>query len=340
MHSQYRIGFACKIYTGAKSSEAPYNFNTTTVKYIKDKDLAIRTDILHKLALGNIDKLYTLLKLVGSYDLNRRMVRIGSDLFPLYTHILAHDAYADYDFINIISKKLKVVGDYARTNQIRLSMHPGQFTVLGSLNQNVVHASIQELEYHTEIFNWLGYSGWHPEGIAINIHGGSGKVPLAVFIDNVNKCSSECRNFITVENDEFSFDLNDLCTVSEHIAIVPDLHHEWIHNGHYLDANDQLVKTVIDSWRGVRPKLHCAMSREELLIPTYPVDEKPDLSVLLNAGFNRKDLRAHSDDSWNTALIEYYSTFLKAFDIMCEMKHKQKGSETFYKYILTNGIDI
>lgn len=328
-----KVGFACKIHTGIKDTESLYNFNTTTVKAVSAKTLVDRVSKLQSLGLNNIYKLATLIKLVGEYPEARRMMRIGSDLLPLYTHPCAREAYADKTFVLESTKLLAEIGSYARNKNIRLSMHPGQFTVLGSFNQNTVEASIAELEYHTNIFMWMGYSGWHEYGTAINIHGGSGKVPLDVFVANMNKCSEQCRQFLTVENDEFSFDIRSLTTISTKISIVPDLHHEWIHNGHYLDRNDSLFEIVQESWRGVRPKLHCAMSREELLMNIVGIETLPSLNDCLAMGLTKSALRAHSDSSWNKAIVAYYAQFLDEFDIMCEMKHKQEGAEAFLNYL-------
>ena len=330
MSEIFKIGFACKFHSDTKTDADFFNFNTTTARFLNTLSDTEKVSKLHNLALGNIEKLERLLLYVNTLNEPLKMMRIGSDLFPMYTHAVSSEAYADYDFKIEVERKLGYLGEFARLHKIRLSMHPGQFTVLGSMNENTVQASIRELEYHTDIFRTMGYAGWHPDGLAINIHGGSGKVPLSIFINHVKRCSDDCRNWLTVENDEFSFDIKSLCTISDHIAIVPDLHHEWIRNGHYLDVTDRVFKIVLDSWRGIRPKLHCAMSREDLFDTHTESLHKPVLHECLAKGRTKSALRAHSDSSWNNALVEYYATFLPAFDIMCEMKWKQVGAAEFY----------
>ena len=44
-----------------------------------------------------------------------------------------------------------------------------------------------------------------------------------------------------------------------------DIHHHWIRDEEYIDANDDRVKRVIDSWRGQRPSMHYSYSRDEHL---------------------------------------------------------------------------
>ncbi len=325
-----KIGFACKIYT-RDDTEQLYNFNTTTVKHLATLTIAEQRDKIQKLSLNNVLKLRVLSEYVNTFPEMLKMFRIGSDLLPLYTHSLCESIYKDRGFIKEISEILSDIGTFCRLNHIRLSMHPGQFTVLGSNNANTVKNSIAELEYHTDIFRWLGYQGWHDHDIAINIHGGSKNVPLSTFLTNMNQCSQDCKDWLTVENDEFSFGLTELVAISDKISIVPDLHHYWIKTGEYLDVNSWMIKDVISSWRGRKPKLHCAMSREELYVSD--INELPDFKVCLANGLNKTKLRAHSDACWNTALLNYYSEFLGMFDIMCEMKWKQVGARQFYDYL-------
>jgi hypothetical protein len=44
-------------------------------------------------------------------------------------------------------REFKRVGDLARKNNVRLSFHPGQFTVLASESDDIVNRSIEEFEY-------------------------------------------------------------------------------------------------------------------------------------------------------------------------------------------------
>ena len=53
--------------------------------------------------------------------------------------------------------------------------------------------------------------------------------------------------------------------LEKHVALVLDIHHHWIRDEEYIQADDDRVKRVIDSWRGVRPTLHYSYSRDEWL---------------------------------------------------------------------------
>ena len=66
-----------------------------------------------------------------------------------------------------------------------------------------------------------------------------------------------------------------------------------------MEANEDRVKRVIDSWRGVRPTLHYSYSRDAHLAPAGLGDRMHyamhDLQMLLDRGCKKQTLRAHSE---------------------------------------------
>ena len=118
-----------------------------------------------------------------------------------------------------------------------------------------------------------------------------------------------------------------------------DIHHHWVNSGEYIEREDDRVKRIIDSWRGVRPVIHYSVSRENLIQDvktTINRNVRPDYEDLQQAGLKRGKLRAHSDTYWNHAVNEWAWTFSKDFDIMCEAKHKQLASIEFYNKMTGN----
>jgi UV DNA damage endonuclease len=55
------------------------------------------------------------------------------------------------------------------------------------------------------------------------------------------------------------------------------------------------------------------------------------MPVLLESGFKKAKLRAHSDFFWNTAVNEWALSFWDQFDIMCESKGKNLASFALYE---------
>jgi len=113
-----------------------------------------------------------------------------------------------------------------------------------------------------------------------------------------------------------------------------DIHHHWINSGEYIQANDDRVKRVIDSWRGSRPALHYSVSREDVLVD-YPRDILPSMAALLALGYKKQKLRAHSDFYWNTAVTDWALTFADQFDIQCEAKGKNLASGQVYEQYIS-----
>jgi hypothetical protein len=98
-----------------------------------------------------------------------------------------------------------------------------------------------------------------------------------------------------------------------------------VREGEYLAPSSEQVQRVVDSWRGVRPTLHYSVSREDWLVGHDPL-VAPDYKLLLENGYRKQKLRAHSDFYWNTAVNEWALSFLDQFDIMAESKGKNLAS--------------
>jgi UV DNA damage repair endonuclease len=226
------------------------------------------------------------------------------------------------------------VGDLARSRNVRLSFHPGQFTVLASINEGIVGRSIEEFEYHVDMARWMGY-GKTFQDFKINVHI-SGKQGPDGIKRVMQRLSPEARNCITIENDEMTWGIDASLELVDTCALVLDIHHHWINSGEYIEATDDRVKRIVDSWRGVRPVIHYSVSREDCLVG-HSGHVRPNLPSLLENGYKKQKLRAHSDFYWNTATNEWALSFLDTHDIMCESKGKNLASFTLHQQRLNCG---
>jgi len=326
-----KIGFACKWIDhpdqvngiDKKDDAKQYNTGSTTVAWLNRQSKEVAEQRLWDLMVGNIEATRKLVEKVGTLDENLRMVRLSSDILPVYTQqdwswfwrLPATREYCERGF--------REVGDLARKNNVRLSMHPGQFTVLASCNPGIVERSIEEFEYHVDMVRWMGY-GKTFQDFKINVHI-SGKQGPAGIISALTRLSPEARNCITIENDENCWGVDSSLELEKHCALVLDIHHHWIRTGDYIQPSDDRVKRVIDSWRGVRPTMHYSVSREDYLIH-HNTSTAPDHAGLLSEGYKKQKLRAHSDFYWNTATNEWALGFLNTHDIMAESKGKNLAS--------------
>jgi UV DNA damage endonuclease len=214
-------------------------------------------------------------------------------------------------------------------------MHPGQFTVLASDNPGIVERSIAEFEYHTDMVRWMGY-GKTFQDFKINVHISGRQGPEGIR-RAYGQLSPEARNCITIENEEISHGLSDCLSISDIVPIVLDIHHHWIREGEYIQPNDDRVKMVIDSWRGIRPTCHYSVSREDVLVG-HADNIAPNHAQLLLDGYKKQKLRAHSNFYWNKPANEWALGFRNNFDIMCESKAKNLASFALYQEALSLGL--
>ena len=331
-----RIGFACKWIDGPSQIDGikqtdtakQYNTSTTTVAWLKRQDRAVAEQKLWDLMVGNLDAVQKLVDRVGELDENRRMVRLSSDILPVYTEPTFSYFWRRPDVIDYLDRNFILVGDSARASNTRLSMHPGQFTVLASANEGIVQRSIEEFEYHADMARYMGY-GKSFQDFKINVHI-SGKQGPAGIRSAYKRLTPEARNCITIENEENSWGLNDCTSLGDILPIVLDIHHHWIREGEYLLPNDDRVSKVVDSWRGVRPTMHYSLSREDVIVG-HSTTSRPDMATLLLEGYKKQKLRAHSNFYWNIPANEWALSFLDRFDIMCESKAKNLASARLFE---------
>jgi len=342
-----RIGFACKYHHPDRSLskklleeiERPLNERSTTITWLNRQERDVAEQRLWEIMEHNIQGMINLVKYVGSLPDDLRMVRIGSNILPAYTQPDWSYYWQEPGVQRYLESGFARVGNLARSLDVRLSFHPGQFVVLASDRPDVVDRSIEEFEYHTDMARWMGY-GKTFQDFKCNVHI-SGKAGPAGIKDALKRLSPEARNIITIENDEISWGIDSSIELEKHCALVLDIHHDWIYTGQYIKKDDDVVKRVIDSWRGVRPVIHYSVSREAL-IETVPEehrrDMRPNYQALGEAGLKRGKLRAHSNSYWNTACNEWAWSFTDDFDIMCEAKFKQVASIDFYNSMTGNNI--
>ena len=330
-----RLGFACKYLHPDQSQkkkvleelQRPLTEKCTTITWLNRQTREVAEQRLWDIMEHNGAAALRLVKYVGSLPDALRMVRLGSNQLPAYTQPDWSYFWRKPDVRQKAEQLYRAVGEASRELDVRVSMHPGQFTVLASDNPDIVNRSIEEFEYHVDIARWMGY-GKQFQDFKINVHI-SGKKGPAGIKECLNRLTPEARNTITIENDENSWGLEASLELSRHCGLVVDIHHHWVKTGEYIGPDDDRIKRVIDSWRGVRPTMHYSLSKETY-IPEQSPYEKPNMEQLLQQGYKKAKLRAHSDYYWNDAVNEWAWTFTDDFDIMCESKAKNLASIDFY----------
>ena len=335
-----RVGFACKWIdhpsecAGRKptSDSRDLNGRSTTMRWLREhKDEAEQRqwDIMNHNACAAL----LMVERVGSLPEHLRMVRLGSEMLQGYTEKDWQVWWQRQEIQDHCERIFAPVGARARELGVRLSFHPGQFCVLASETPDIVNRSIEEFEYHADMARWMGY-GRTFQDFKINVHI-SGRAGPAGIKAVIPRLSPEARNCLTIENDEMSWGIDASLELADTCALVLDIHHHWIKTGEYIEATDDRVKRIRDSWRGVRPVIHYSVSREDVLVG-HSGSQLPALVPLMEAGYKKGKLRAHSDFYWNDAVNTWAATFADYADIMCEAKGKNIASHAFAEKFVKN----
>ena len=160
-----RIGFACKYMHQDQTQkkklleelQRPLNTRSTTVAWLNRQTKEVAEERLWNIMVHNIESYKNLITYVGGLQNELRMVRLGSDVLPVYTEPTWCYFWRLPDVREYCERSLAPVGELARNLDVRLSMHPGQFTVLASDSEDIVNRSIEEFEYHVDCIRWMGY---------------------------------------------------------------------------------------------------------------------------------------------------------------------------------------
>ena len=341
-----RIGFACKYMHPDQTQkkkvleeiQRPLNTKSTTVQWLNRQTRNVAEQRLWDIMVHNIQAYYNLIEYVGGLPNELRMVRLGSDVLPVYTQLDWSYYWKLPAVVAYCEKHFARVGELARRLDVRLSMHPGQFTVLASDNDDIVDRSIEEFEYHTDVIRWMGY-GQSFQDFKCNVHISGRKGPAGIKAA-LKRLSPEARNVITIENDENKWGIADSLELADDLALVLDLHHHWCRENEYILPTDDRFKRIVDSWRGVRPAMHYSYSRDTALPEGFAHDSMLHFPDLLEAGHKKGKLRAHSDWYPNAQVNDWALSFLPYTDIMCESKCKNLASIELYKYYKGNEYEL
>jgi UV DNA damage endonuclease len=120
------------------------------------------------------------------------------------------------------------LGELMRGGAMRLSTHPGPYTVLGSADEAVAAAAVAELDYHAELMTAFGLDASHK--IVLHLGGGAGNRAawMGRFKDAFGRLSPAVRSRLVLENDE-RWSLADVLSAAKALGtpVVFDVfHHE------------------------------------------------------------------------------------------------------------------
>lgn len=228
---------------------------------------------------------------------NIKFFRISSDIIPMASHDINEIPWWD-----IFKDKLEEIGNIIKANNMRVSMHATQFTVLNSPNKSVVESSMKDLEYHCKFLDSLGLD--EKAKIIIHVGGIYSNKDLSIenFKNNFFNLSQHIKNRLIIENDEKNFSLDNVLAIATYLdcpVVFDNLHNKCYGDNNY-DLN-YILDTVSRTWslKDGNPKVH------------YSQQDK------------NKKKGSHSSTINTIEFLEYYNV-AKNFniDIMLEVKDK------------------
>jgi UV DNA damage endonuclease len=266
-----RLGLCCIF------RDQPIKFRTTTAAAIarmKRDDGLVK---LSSLCMANADALLASLQFCADNGIG--CFRINSQILPLKTHPEYGYAVDDLPEGDEIIRRFKKCSRFAKRHKLRTCFHPDQFVVLNSPRPGVVEKSMEELEYQSEVAQWVGAD-------LVTIHGGGAygdkQKALARFARNLKRLSRRVRSRLTVENDDRTYtpaDLLPLCR-AEGIPLVYDVHHHRCNQDRLSEeeVTEQAIATwnrepmfhissPIEGWNGPKPERH----HDFIAVKDFPV---------------------------------------------------------------------
>lgn len=256
--------------------------------------------VLYDKSKQNLDALRNIVE--WNTENNVKAYRISSDIFPLATH---EATQGWWEPTKVFEKELYEIGQMANKEGQFLSLHPGQFTVLTSPNEELTKKSINELVHHYNIMDALKLN-YIP---IVNIHGGGkyGDVKSAMgrFVANWDKAPYEVREMITLENDQHIYNPDEILELSRLTGapmVFDTAHWEW-NKGSIKDINqglDEAFKTwpenrmkkvhVSSQKKGINKHAHADYIEMEDVLDVIYYGEKNHLDFIVMFECKAKNL--------------------------------------------------
>ncbi|KAF3384518.1 hypothetical protein F1880_003065 [Penicillium rolfsii] len=268
-------------------------------------DVARGQAFVEALGLANAHDLVKLLRWNDKYGI--KFMRISSEMFPF----ASHKEYG-YKLAPFASEVLADAGRVVAELGHRVSVHPGQFTQLGSPRREVVESSYRDLEYHSEMLQLLKLPPQQDRDAVMILHMGGvfgdKAATLDRFRENYAVVSQDIKNRLVLENDDVSWTVHDLLPICEelNIPLVLDYHHHNI----LFDANE--VREGTQDIIPLYDRIAATWSRKNITQKMHYSEQTP-------AAITPRQRRKHSDR------VATLPPCNPTMDLMIEAKDKEQA---------------
>ena len=174
-----------------------------------------------------------------------RLFRVSSDIIPF-----GSSPVNTLDWQTRFADQLAALGAKARRFGIRLSMHPGQYTVLNSPDAGVVERAVADLSYHAAFLDALGMDS--TAKVILHVGGIYGDKPAALrrFARAYAQLPQAIVRRLVVENDDRLYTAQDVLALSRKTGapmVFDILHHQLNQEQDSPDAF-ALIDAAAETW--------------------------------------------------------------------------------------------
>jgi UV DNA damage endonuclease len=246
-----------------------------------------------------------------------RMYRVATALAPYASHPQLTQFRGQ---VEECADELVAVGRLVRERDIRLSSHPGQYTVLNSTDTDVQASAVAELEVQASLFDAMGLG---PEAVVVlHVGGSAGGIAAASdrFLAGFELLSDAARRRLVIENDDRSFGTRDVVQLAARtgLRVVWDVLHHHCHDPAGM-SDREAMEAALATWpRDVTPKIHYSSPRLDIETRKLRRGRRVEEKIVL------PQLRAHADLVDPTGFERFMLDMAgqRDFDVMLEAKAK------------------
>ncbi|KAL4886628.1 UV-endonuclease UvdE-domain-containing protein [Aspergillus karnatakaensis] len=268
-------------------------------------DIARGQAYVEAIGLANAQDLLKLIRWNDKYGI--KFMRLSSEMFPF----ASHKEYG-YKLAPFAAETLEKVGRLVAELGHRVSVHPGQFTQLGSPRKEVLENSVRDLEYHSELLQLLKLPPQQDRDAVMILHMGGvfgdKEATLDRFRENYQKLSPDVKNRLVLENDDVSWSVHDLLPICEelNIPMVLDYHH------HNIIFDSTQVREGTQDIIALYDRIKATWTRKN-------ITQKMHYSEPTAAAITNRQRRKHSDR------VRVLPPCDPTMDLMIEAKDKEQA---------------
>ncbi len=220
---------------------ATQTFDASTTRTCRPQDAT--PDLVRSLIGDNLRDLSRIVRFHDEQGIH--LYRVSSQVIPFASH--PGNAIAWWDEF---AGDLEAIGRYLRLHGLRLTMHPGQHTLLNAPGPETVALSILELGWHVRLFDAMQADHTHKLVLRVGGTFGDKAGSLDRFVSVVAALPASWKARLAVENDDSRYRVDDVLEVSDRLGIPVVF--DWVH--HHANPGDnpdpaRLIGLCFDTWK-------------------------------------------------------------------------------------------